>query len=367
MTDATAGKVRCENDLLARGFVQVPVLVLQDHDLSAGAKLTYGALLWYLWRGGDYPGQVAMSEEFGMGERSVRRYLAELEDRGYLRHERPGLGQVNTYQILTPWAESPDRPNWPVRPAKSAGQDGQPGRSQERQDSKAHTSQQQGRAKPGGDRGLPAARRTAVVVASSTEEEADGLTERLAALGVAKSTGQALLKQYGPELVGRWLAYTEHRLREGWLPRETPAAWLVSAIRSGDWILPEWFKTPAEEAAAAAADREAATERTRQQAEAQERDREEAAAQRRELEERLGVDDATRELWRQTLELLEERGEGSISLASAYLLPLAGEVATLATPVAFFCKMIPRHEAAIRAALEELTGRPVRAVEVRGC
>ena len=184
---------------------------------------------------------------------------------------------------------------------------------------------------------------------------------------MAKSTGQTLLKQHGPEVVDRWLAYTEHRLRGGWVPKETPAAWLVSAIRSGDWVIPEWFKTPSEEAATREAQDQAEQDRARQQAQEQERDREEAAAQRRELEDRLGIDDATRELWQRTRELLEERGEGSLALASAFILPFTSDVATVATPVAFFCKVIPRHEAAIRAALEELTGRPVRAVEVRGC
>ena len=41
------------------------------------------------------------------------------------------------------------------------------------------------------------------------------------------------------------------------------------------------------------------------------------------------------------------------ALFSAYLLPLATGVATVATPVQFFCEVIPKHTDAIRAALEE--------------
>lgn len=48
--------------------------------------------------------------------------------------------------------------------------------------------------------------------------------------------------------------------------------------------------------------------------------------------EHLGVDDATRDLWRLTLELLEKRGEGSLALASTYLLPVAGDVSIVTTP-----------------------------------
>lgn len=372
MPDDIGGEIVIEDAALAGGFVQVPAVVMFDQALSAGAKVTFGALLWYGWRDGRFPGQRIMAEELGGGERTIRRHLAELQDAGYIAFQRVGLGKPNRCVVKSLQGRSiPDRP-------KMAGQTGHErpinaansGRSLQEQDSKAHTSQQQERpAKPGQahDKGLPAARRTAVVASHVNDEKANDVTARLAALGVAKSTGQALLKQHGPELVGRWIAYTEHKLRSGWLPKETPAAWLVSAIRAGDWIIPEWFNTPEEEQAAAAADREAAQERARQQAEAQERDREEAAAQRRELEAQLGIDDATRELWQRVRELLEERGEGSLALASAYLLPLAGDVATVATPVAFFCKVIVRHEEAIRAALEELTGRPVRGVEVRGC
>jgi len=394
VTDATAGKVRCDNDLLASGFVQTPIGVLRDHELTAGAKLVYGALLWYLWRGGDYPGQKALAGDFGLSERSVRNHLSELANRGYIAVERGGLGQPNAYEILTPWLAEPRRQNLPVRPAKSAAQTGKIGRSQERQDSKAHTSQQQGRpATPGGphDRGLPAARRTPVV-ASLTEEKGNDLTEeggpktglpaahkeqgltadgealaladRLAGLGVARSTGQALLKQHGPEIVGRWIAYTEHRLRSGWTPNETPAAWLVAAIRAGDWIIPEWFKTPEEHAAAAEEEDRAAQELARRQEEAEAREREEAAAQRLAFEERLGVDDEARRLWQRTRELLDARGEGSIALAASYLLPVTSDVATLATPVAFFCDRLADRAETIRAALEEASGRPVREVKI---
>lgn len=134
--DKTVGRIECGNDLLAGGFVQTPIMVLRDKDLSAGAKLTYGALLWYLWRGGSYPGQAVMADEFGVSERSVRNYLGELANSGYLAVKRHGLGQPNTYTILCPWEQTPDRQNLPVKAANLAGQGGKSGRSLIEQDSK---------------------------------------------------------------------------------------------------------------------------------------------------------------------------------------------------------------------------------------
>ena len=129
MPERTGGRIVVTDTLLEAGFVQVPMIVLRDPELSAGAKVAYGALLWYGWKTGEYPGQEAVAQDFGMGERSVRRYLSELEKQGYIAVDRPGLGQPNSYTILSPWAENPRRPNWPVKEAKLAGQGGKSGRS----------------------------------------------------------------------------------------------------------------------------------------------------------------------------------------------------------------------------------------------
>src|SRR5436189_3220653 len=62
------------------GFTQVPNFILTKKELSVGAKLGYAMLLKYAW--GDeacFPGQAKLAEDMGSGERSVRRYLEELE------------------------------------------------------------------------------------------------------------------------------------------------------------------------------------------------------------------------------------------------------------------------------------------------
>src|SRR6202158_6557309 len=67
------------------GFTQVPNFILTKKDVSVGAKLAYAMLLKYAW-GDDacFPGQTKLAEDMGAGERSVRRYLEELEARGLL-------------------------------------------------------------------------------------------------------------------------------------------------------------------------------------------------------------------------------------------------------------------------------------------
>ena len=89
------------NGALKHGFTQLPRYVLQDKSLSFGARLTYAVLLSYAWQEDScYPGQERMSKDLGTTDRSVRRFLAELKDKGYIDWKQQGLGKTNTYYIL---------------------------------------------------------------------------------------------------------------------------------------------------------------------------------------------------------------------------------------------------------------------------
>lgn len=86
-------------------FAKVPAPVLCDTELSAGARLLYGILVWLGWREAwqgepGYAGQEALSEEFGIPSRTARRYVTELEEGGYIRQEVVGLGQPANIIIL---------------------------------------------------------------------------------------------------------------------------------------------------------------------------------------------------------------------------------------------------------------------------
>jgi len=83
------------------GFTQVPNFILTKADLSVGAKLAYAMLLKYAW-GDDacFPGQTKLANDMGSGERSVRRYLDELEKVGLLEIVQRGLGKTNLYRLF---------------------------------------------------------------------------------------------------------------------------------------------------------------------------------------------------------------------------------------------------------------------------
>jgi len=105
------------------GFTQVPNVILTDPTLSVGAKLGYAMLLKYAWDAdGCFPGQIRLAQDMGSGERSVRRYLDELETSGFLEVEQRGLGKTNYYRLhltVKPKAQKSGK----SRSAKMAGQE----------------------------------------------------------------------------------------------------------------------------------------------------------------------------------------------------------------------------------------------------
>jgi hypothetical protein len=83
------------------GFTQVPNFVLISKDLTPGAKLAYAMLLRYAWHNDfSFPGQVKLAEDMGVGERSVRTYLKELEAARFLEIQQRGLGKTNIYKLF---------------------------------------------------------------------------------------------------------------------------------------------------------------------------------------------------------------------------------------------------------------------------
>lgn len=203
------------------------------------------------------------------------------------------------------------------------------------------------------------------VVVSPLHPTTNDILIHLLNLGVAKSTAKSLLRQQDEGRVYRWVTYTEQRLANGWVPQESPATWIVSAIRSGDWVIPSWFQTP-EEQAATAAEKGKAAEDERTSREAQlEQERQEAEDQRRAVEAQLGVGERTRDTWERVKELLRERDEFSIAFHSAYLMPLNGRMATLATSIPFFREVIEKRADALCSVISEVSGREIEVVEVK--
>jgi hypothetical protein len=96
-----AEQIIVESEMLRAGFAALPYLVLRDTRLSVGARLAYAVLLMYAWQqDATFAGQARMAADMGVGERQLRRYLTELEDRGYIRIKRQGLNRPNLYYLL---------------------------------------------------------------------------------------------------------------------------------------------------------------------------------------------------------------------------------------------------------------------------
>lgn len=83
-----------------RGFTMVPNFILTHAKLSVGAKLTYAMLLKYAWQNNScFPGQERLAEDMGSSDRSMRSYLKELKELGYLEVKQRGLGRTNLYKL----------------------------------------------------------------------------------------------------------------------------------------------------------------------------------------------------------------------------------------------------------------------------
>ena len=89
------------NEALKHGFTQLPRYILRDKKLSFGARLTSAVLLSYAWQEDScFPGQERMAKDLGAAERSIRRFLIELKEQGYIDWKQQGLGKPNIYYIL---------------------------------------------------------------------------------------------------------------------------------------------------------------------------------------------------------------------------------------------------------------------------
>jgi hypothetical protein len=89
------------NETLKHGFTQLPNYILRDKKLSFGARLTFAVLLSYAWQEDScFPGQLRLAKDLGTTDRSIRTFLNELRDQGYISWKQQGLNKPNIYYIL---------------------------------------------------------------------------------------------------------------------------------------------------------------------------------------------------------------------------------------------------------------------------
>lgn len=83
-----------------RGWTGVPNFILETKKVSVGAKLVYAMLLKYARELQEcFPGQQRLAADIGSSERSVRRWLQDLEAVGLIDIKRRGQGKPNLYTV----------------------------------------------------------------------------------------------------------------------------------------------------------------------------------------------------------------------------------------------------------------------------
>ncbi len=82
------------------GFTQVPNFILNNPELSIGAKVTYAKFLQYAWHNNNcFPGQERLASQIGMSRPRVNEFIKELERAGLVKIIRRGQGKTNIYEI----------------------------------------------------------------------------------------------------------------------------------------------------------------------------------------------------------------------------------------------------------------------------
>ncbi len=88
-----------DNPIVKGGFTQVPNFILENPDISIGAKITYSMFLKYAWdKDCVFPGQETVATHMGISASRVSEYVRELKEVGLIEITRRGLGRTNLYK-----------------------------------------------------------------------------------------------------------------------------------------------------------------------------------------------------------------------------------------------------------------------------
>jgi hypothetical protein len=95
------------------GFTAIPNRILENTDISLGARMTYAMLLKYAWQKDFcWPAQERLGLDLGLKSRMIRYHLDELRKAELVDWKRQGLNRPNIYYILKlPDAPEPTEPD----------------------------------------------------------------------------------------------------------------------------------------------------------------------------------------------------------------------------------------------------------------
>jgi hypothetical protein len=82
------------------GFTQVPNFILENPELSVGAKVIYAMFLRYAWHNDKcFPGQARLADDIGMSIGRVNQFIKELEAAELIEITKRGQGKTNLYTV----------------------------------------------------------------------------------------------------------------------------------------------------------------------------------------------------------------------------------------------------------------------------
>ncbi len=239
-----------DSPALRKGFTSVPNYILSNPAVSFGARLTYSLLLSYAWRQDScFPGQGKLSAELGVNKRSVVRYLQELEDLGFIKAKRRGLGQTNVYHILD---VDPDKIFNQARSDNTSSPEVTPVSHQVVTPVSPHNKEQEDSEKNNNTGG----------------ETATEVVTSLRRVGVGEKASRRLISHYSSTRILTKIDYLNYLNETKPEEIQDPAAWVRRAIED-DYAPPAGYKPKAEREAKVVA-REQRKRETDQAIEAQE-------------------------------------------------------------------------------------------------
>ena len=186
-------------------------------------------------------------------------------------------------------------------------------------------------------------------VASISSVSDKRLYDDLLAIGIQQHSAATVLRDYPPTRVREMLQYLVYRLQGGWRPRESPAAWLIAALRD-DYSIPQYERASAQAQSGLSPARLAA-ESARRTADLERRLR----MERRILLEDHGVEQDVENMWQNARKRLRDRNEGSPVLAAAVLRVTSSGKAELLVPRPML-ERIKEDATLIQAAVEAEAG-----------
>ena len=300
-TPTDPNTIQIENQSLRQGFTSTPNYILRNPNVSVGAKMVYILLLSYAWQKGScFPGQETLASDLGVSNRSVVKWIKELEKEGLIARKRRGLGKTNVYIILD-YKPTKKEPN--PRSEKSAlleVNEKNKGRSEKSALPKMQNMHKEEYTVEE-DSELKNKDNKTTTVAANKKDVVVALTEK----GITKKVAQRVVSRYKNARIYQKIEYLEFLLETDPKQVQSPAGWLRRAIEE-DYAAPAGFQTPAEREQVEAQKIKAQQEQQRRleqqerEAEALHKQREqEKAKQLEELKREWGTTKRELELWPQ--------------------------------------------------------------------